>query len=352
MIIKYKDKKAIIERTNKSTFVNSKGFNHILDKKTGLSLTWGNTKTEDPDFSPFGPLIADIEVTTICHGPNNKPCSFCYKSNNQNGSYMSFNTYKKVFDKLPLTVGQIAFGVDATCTSNPDIWKIMEYTKENNVVPNLTVADVSDEIADRLSSLCGAVAVSRYDDKNLCYDSIKKLTDRGMEQVNIHICYFEENFDMVLETINDIKRDPRLEKLNAVVFLALKQKGRGKNMTPISFDKFKKMVNICTDNNIRYGFDSCSCNKFLELTKVDDRYDYEQMKLVSEPCESSCFSLYVNVEGDFYPCSFAEGSGTWKEGISVIKFDDFLNDIWYNKRTIDFRDNLILNKRSCPIYKI
>ena len=40
----------------------------------GMFLRWGYTKDHDPDFSPIGPEIADIEVSTICNGPNGTPC--------------------------------------------------------------------------------------------------------------------------------------------------------------------------------------------------------------------------------------------------------------------------------------
>jgi len=38
---------------------------------------------------------------------------------------MSFDTFKILLDKLPKTLGQIAFGCDATTESNPDVWKII-----------------------------------------------------------------------------------------------------------------------------------------------------------------------------------------------------------------------------------
>lgn len=162
--------------------IKSEKFNHLFRKDNGYSVTWGKTKDDDPDFSPYGPLIADIEITTICHGPNGIPCSFCYKANTPKGDNMSLETFKKVLDKLPRTVGQIAFGVDATATANPEIWDIFQYTRDSWIVPNLTVAQVSDEVADKIASLAGACAVSLYDDKNICYDSVKKLTDCGMKK--------------------------------------------------------------------------------------------------------------------------------------------------------------------------
>ncbi|MCK5020897.1 MAG: hypothetical protein KAS32_28005, partial [Candidatus Peribacteraceae bacterium] len=178
--------------------LTSPEINYVFDKNTGFSAVWGKTRDDDPDWSPYGPFIADIEITTSCKGPGGKLCKFCYKSNNPVGDYMSLDKFKRVFDKLPNTLQQIAFGVDAQCESNPDTFQIMEYCRNNGVIPNVTVADISDDVADNLSKLCGAVAVSRYDDKDYCYNSIKKLTDRGMDQVNIHMMISSESYNQAL----------------------------------------------------------------------------------------------------------------------------------------------------------
>ena len=335
----------------------SKDYNFFFNKKTGLFIRWGETKNQDPDFATF-PEILDMEITTICTGPGkqNKPCKFCYKSNTQHGENMSFEDFKNIIDKLKINdkrigITQVALGADATCTSNPDIWKMVEYCRISDIIPNITVADVSDEVADNLAKYMGAVAVSRYEDKNYCYDSVKKLTDRGMKQINIHILVSENTKNMLIETLNDYKTDPRLTKLNAIVMLSLKQKGRGETYNQINFDDFSKICNNALDDNIPIGFDSCTANKFLECIK--NRSNFLELTNVVEPCESTCFSSYINVKGDFYPCSFAEQTDEWETGLSVIKCKDFQKDIWNHEKTIKFRENLInKHNRSCPIYTI
>lgn len=72
--------KCMITENSKFKFLRSDVFNYNLDKRTGYMETWGRTKEEDPQFCPFGPVIADIEVTTICSGVNGTPCSFCFVS--------------------------------------------------------------------------------------------------------------------------------------------------------------------------------------------------------------------------------------------------------------------------------
>lgn len=329
--------------------LNSENYNFVFDKVTGEFRRWGKTKEEDPQMGL--PEIADIEISTICSGPDGVPCKFCYKGNTKIGTYMTIDTFSKIMDKLPKTVTQIAFGADATGESNPDMWKIMQLCRDKGIVPNITIANISDETADNLVKYCGAVAVSRYANKNFCYDSVKKLTDRGMKQINIHQLISDETYDQVLETISDMKTDPRLAKMNAIVFLSLKQKGRGTQYNPLAFDKFKSIIEFSMDAKINFGFDSCSANKFLMAVK--DTPAYKQFEISAEPCESSLFSTYIDVDGKFHPCSFSPKTDLWgDEGIDVASCTDFLRDIWFNEKTVKFREVLIQGHRNCPFYKI
>lgn len=343
-----------IFENNNFKLVRSKNYNYNFNKKNGFFMRWGKDKEDDPLFSPFGPEIADIEVTTICHGIGGKLCEFCYKANTPKGKNMSLETFKELFHKLGRGLVQIAFGVDSKAESNPDLWKMMDYCRNNDynyVVPNITVAEISSEIADKLVKHCGAVAVSRSADKNYCYDGAKKLTDRGMEQTNIHIMISEETYEQAVETINDRLLDKRLEKLNAIVFLSLKQMGRGKNFTPLSKEKFRTLIDLAFEKKIDIGFDSCSALKFLDAIK--ERKDYKQLEMTVEPCESfGVFSAYFNVDAVYFPCSFAEGCGDWKQGINVLECNDFLKDIWFHKKVNKYRKISLDCGRKCPLFEI
>lgn len=346
-----------ITTTKEYKICTSLNYNYIFNKTNGNFARWGKTKEDDPQYAPM-PEILDLEITTCCKGvPNNNgiktPCQFCYKSNTPNGVNMPFENFKNIIDKMPWLL-QIALGADSECTSNPDVWKMMEYARQKDIVPNITVANISDETADNLAKYCGAVAVSRYQNKNICYDSVKKLTDRGMEQINIHILVSENTYDDVMETLQDRMTDKRLKRLNAVVLLNLKKKGRGEAFNTLSNDKFKGIVDFAFANNIRIGFDSCGCNKFLKVVK--DRPNFKQLETMSEPCESSIFSSYIDVNCNFYPCSFCENIHkndiNWIEGLNVLNCQDFVKDIWNHPKTIQFRENLLKNGRNCPVYEV
>lgn len=359
------------EETGVKYFISPEA-NYTFDSKSGMMCMWGKTFKDSPTVFP-APNILDIEITDICsgigYGENRRVCPFCYKSNlPTNDSNMSFETFKKIFDILPKSLTQIAFGADATLTSNPDLWKMMEYCRENGVVPNITAAQIDDETADKLVQYCGAVAISKYHDKDICYDSIKRLTDRGLHQVNMHFMISEETYDRALETLEDIKTDERLSKLNAIVFLSLKQKGRGVGYHPLSQEKFDNLLKIAVSNKIGVGFDSCSSYKAMlafnnpEILEILGTESAEGIKSCIIPCESTLESNYINVKGFWYPCSFCEGENDWKEGINVLECtstSDFLNKVWINKKTEEFRKSLLNTAcnnsehcRTCPYYNV
>jgi len=94
----------------------SENYNYNFRLSDGFFQRWGKTLDDDPNWSPFSPEIADIEITTSCKGPKlsngkNKLCGFCYKSNTPNGKYMSFETFKTILDKFSNIVGRMALSL-------------------------------------------------------------------------------------------------------------------------------------------------------------------------------------------------------------------------------------------------
>ena len=343
------------ETSNVKVF-HSEGANYLIALDTGLMISWGKTFEEDPGEFPV-PNILDWEVTTICK----KSCDFCYKSNNMMGDNLSFEKFKEVFDHLPKSITQIAFGADYDLTSNPDIFRMMEYARQHNVVPNITVGYLDDERAEKIAKLCGAVAVSVYNPKDKAYNTVEKLCKLGMKQVNIHFMISEETYDACLQTISDIKTDPRLKGLNALVMLSLKKKGRGTGYHVLSQEKFNNLVQRAKEENISIGFDSCTSLKAFRAFKDDPK-----VRDCIIPCEAGIESSYINVDCHYYPCSFMEGYSSdemdWSEGVDVSQCkspEDFMNKVWYHEKTVEFKKLLqntckdnCENCRHCPAYEV
>ena len=335
----------IIAESKNYKILKSPTYNYVFDYRNGNFMRWGKTKEDNPQYSIFGPELIDIEISTICK----KACKWCYKSNTAKGTYMSFSKFVKLFEKFPKTLTQIAFGI-GDIAANPDMWAIMEYCRFNKVIPNVTIngEGITDEIARRLVRYCGAIAVSNYSDK--CYDVVKKLTDLGHTQINIHALLCQETYDKCFKLIDDSIKDERLKKLNAMVFLWLKPKGKRNQFHAInSLSKYKKLVDYAFLKKARIGFDSCSANAFLKTIK--ERSDYKQIEMMVEPCESTLFSYYINVEGIGYPCSFTEGEKGFK-GINVLKSKNFMKDVWFAKETLLFREANCKNCRECQAFDL
>lgn len=140
--------------------------------------------------------------------------------------------------------------------------------------------------------------------------------------------------------------------------MLLKPKGERNNLTVISdLEPLKSLVDKAKQNKVPIGFDSCSAPLYFECVKNDPDFDIQEV--LCESCESTLFSAYINVEGRFFPCSFAEGTEGWEEGLDVLSCDDFVKDIWKHPRTIEFRNSLICQRhkvspicRMCPIFDI
>ena len=349
--------------------IASPGYNLVFDSKTGFMARWGKTKDDDPLMCPVGPEIADIEISTICHGigpdmARRRPCSFCYKSNTGHGENMSLETFKKVFALFPKSLTQIAFGI-GDIDANPDLFPILEFCNASDVRPNLTTngMGMDEELAAKLAKECGAVAVSHYGDDDLCFNAIARLTDAGLKQVNIHKLFAKETLGSCHKLIDQVALDPRVTRMKAVVFLLLKPKGQRNKLTPAdNLASYGLLYSHAREKKVSIGMDSCSAPMALKTIPMDN-----PMTLMSlEPCESTLFSIYVNVRGELFPCSFTEGTPGWEKGIDLLdpSVKDFSKDVWESARLGKFRGKLLASSigcsrcgmqphcRSCPIYDV
>lgn len=329
------------------TSCSSLDYNYSFNNRTGQFLRWGRTYREDPQVAPF-PEILDLEATTIC----GEGCPFCYKKNTSHGKNMSLKIFETILSKMPRGLTQIAFGADSGGVANPELLQMMWMAREwFSIVPNVTLRSPRQEILEKYANVCGAIALS-WEGFQTTESLLKILKRKGLRQANIH--YLLDIFSLKAlncpDCTKDFKRLADEGLLNALVFLSLKQKGRGVSRTPISSIEFKAVINNYLDKGIPIGLDSCSAPKFLEAIK--DRKEFDQVLHLVEPCESTLFSGYINVEGKFFPCSFTEGTPGWEEGLGVVNCRDFIQDIWLHPRTIEFREKLLANNRHCPIYEV
>lgn len=368
-------------------------YNYDFDLEHGFFARWGGSFDDDPTWSPFGPEILDFEITTQCSGIDGNLCKYCYKSNTHKGENTSYETFKSVIEKINYNqqLTQVAFGLGSTAEENLDLWDMCDYLRRNHIIPNGTVAQVDERTAMKIAENFGAVAVSYHDDFKVLGDTVRNLhtarnqagTNSRLRQINIHFMIAEETFEDCKKLFQFIiEKSPKLTGINAVVLLGLKKCGRATkfNYNRISDEHFEELVKMAFANNIGIGFDSCSANRFEEtVTKMtekkcqeiaDDMYEdnvgmdeqiakeiadekkkLQDMLMLIEPCESGLFSSYVNVKGNYYPCSFYEQLPEAEH--FVVPGNDFESH-WSNQcsQMNDWRHKLRSSKRSCPIYAV
>lgn len=243
-------------------------------------------------------------------------------------------------------------------------YEVVSLATAHEILADNEVFKMNSEIAivnfnERLAAVAGAVAVSVHPHAGLdvAFDSVKRLADAGQKQINIHYVVGAKSIENAYKVADAQHNDPRLASLNAIVFLSLKQKRRGTKYEYISEEQYKELVQYCLDKDVRFGFDSCSAPTFLQ--SVEDHANFAKFQELSEDCESTCFSSYINEHGEFFPCSFTEDwvEGGWGTGLDVLAADNFISDIWNHERTEQFRSTLIANKdhngcRNCPAFTI
>jgi MoaA/NifB/PqqE/SkfB family radical SAM enzyme len=323
-------------------------YNYIFNKRSGVFARWGKTPAESPEFSPFGNEILDCEISTIC----NNRCKMCYKSNTNTGVNMSLNTWKKILSVMPNTLTQVAFGI-GSYAANPETLEIIKYTRSKGIIPNLTVAG-NDNLSERdikfLAKNLGAVSISVYDPKEQSYDLIEKFTKHlkkynpknTLSQVNVHQVMAAETQNQCYRLIQDKLQNPQLKDLNAIVYLQLKKVGRGVKMNTIPKRDYEDIIKLALDSNVGIGFDSCGAGKFLDFIKKYKPREYKKYFMFSEPCEAYCFSSYINVLGEFVPCSFCEGNKNITP-VSVLSCktpNDFMSKIWLAPKASGWRQQM------------
>lgn len=348
---------AMIQDTPTSKICKSENYNFVFRKSDGFFARWGKTQDEDPQCSPFGPEILDLEISV--NGCPNK-CPFCYKGNtNEAPTNMTLETHNKIIDKMGPQLTQVAYGISGIQT-NPDFLEMMKYVRSKGIIPNFTLSgiDLTDELAVKISKLVGAVAVSAYQsDKNICYNTVKKFLDLGIKQTNIHLMVSKETMSFVMEVLKDRLTDLRLKNMNAIVFLGVKAKGRAKDhFHPLPTSEYATLVSFCLDHNIAFGFDSCSAPKFEKAVhEMKDLTEDQRANLLmcSESCESSLFSAYISVDAMYWNCSFSENA-EGVEPVNVLEAEDFLRDVWNSPQVKKFREKLLSTQcngcRHCPVY--
>lgn len=326
--------------------VASKDYNYTFDKQTGYFARWGKTKGDDPVMAPAFEIL-DWEISTICD--NN--CPFCYKSNVSEGKTIDISTFGEYLTKLrqlnPLWC-QTAFGV-GSLRHIPEIGVILHKTRSAGIIPNITISchETWQSGIEAIKTYCGACAVSNYHlDKTLSLADYLRSGRSRLAQVNVHQLLSKETLPdcfKLLQAVWDLQLQG-ISPVTAIVFLWVKPKGRAleNQYHPVSQNELNLLIETAVERKIGIGFDSCSAPFVMQNALMQKYAEY------IEPCESTLFSAYLDVDGMFYPCSFCADTCA---GVPIQSITS-IQDLWESDQYITFRERLLKNNRSCPIFRL
>ena len=327
-------------------FIND-DYEIFFDPSTGVEMMRGANGKPDP-FSLQLPSLLDIGIMGTC--VNN--CPFCYQGH-ENKPNMKLEDFKWIIDQVKQHTNQVALGGRGDPNKHENFKEIIEYARNNNVVPNYTTSgiDLTDDQIE-ISKMCGAVAVSEYRTP-VTYEALKRFMDAGVK-TNIHMIFSQPSFDEAVKILygsnpwqansTGKKTLVDIDRLNAVIFLLFKPAGAGKNLigmrpTEYQFGIFSSLI-FNSKAKFKVGMDSCLCNHVLKKSTPT-----ELQKLSIDTCEGARMSGYITPNMIFMPCSFAEKS-QW--GVSLRKKD--IEQVWNKSLPFKrFRKMLHKQKDKCPL---
>lgn len=338
--------------------VKSEQYNTAFSKIDGTFIRYGSTLDDDPFMAPAFEHL-DWLISRKCLWN----CDHCYQSNVYNGDTISLENFTQWFDKLhalnPIWC-QVAYGI-GSLECIPHLPEILHYTRSKGIIPNITIAShevtaldnpiVSTNI-DAIARYCGAMAISDYnvnDTLNLSryLDELRQINTYHLKQINIHHMLCNETYDKAF-TMMDKMHDNDNSHINAIVFLWMKEQGRAKSgsVTPITQHQFNDIVDYAFKHDISIGSDTCGAQAMISALTALDKLTPE-IKQNVEQCCSTRFSVFLSVDGQFYPCSFCD----YINGIHIDDIETF-DDVWYSQQFNAFREQLKICHLHCPMYNI
>jgi MoaA/NifB/PqqE/SkfB family radical SAM enzyme len=271
----------------------------MADPMTGLTLRWGATMKDNPEWAPV-PELADISISNHC----TKGCSFCYRNSKPNREFMSLEDYCFALDSLAHAelggVFQVALG-GGEPLEHPQFLEIIDATVERGIVPNFTTngLHLTDCICQRIKNKVGAVAISISKMDELNTEAMDMLR-RNAIRTNVHYVLSALNIREATAIVNG-DYNARFEGVNAIVFLTYKPAGRASDRFILKagneLTEFLQKVDDSTISRPRIGFDACFVPMLIHFTHTN--------KEVVDTCEGGFFSVYIDHKLNVSPCSFS-----------------------------------------------
>ena len=265
-----------------------------------------NIKT-DPFMAEF-PHLIDVGIMGSCVHGRSGLCAEagigCYQNGlGQCEPDMILEHYKWIIDQCRGRTFEIALGGRGDPDMHRDFEEIIQYTRQNGIVPNFTTSGLgmTPEKAILCQKYCGAVAVSWYSrlgrENGYTEQAIQRLLEAGVT-TNIHYVLSNSTMD---EAMLCLKEGLFPENINAVVFLLHKPVGQGmkEDVLDVKDPRVKEFFTLVDSGHFPFhiGFDSCSIPGIL-------RWGRHTEGASIDTCEGARFSMYIGADMMALPCSF------------------------------------------------
>ncbi|MCX7950915.1 MAG: SPASM domain-containing protein [Clostridiales bacterium] len=285
--------------------------------RTGILDKNGHDTNNEP-FRASYPHLLDIGIMGHCQRGLSGNCTIdCYQSGKYiNQPNMALDDYKKIIKESKNKVFQVALGGRGDPDAHENIEEILSFTRENNIIPNLTTSGyfITKEKAKMLKKYCGACAVSFYEDE-FSNRALNLFLEEGIT-TNIHFVLSNKTINKAIDFLNNIKNYPAL---NRIIFLLYKPIGQGRdeNILRVTDTRLKTLISLMEENIDKVGFDSCFVPAVVNFSD-------EISPLCYDACEAGRFSAYISPDLKMSPCSF-ERTGNFDVDINKTSIEDAWN---------------------------
>ena len=329
------------------TIIDDNSIHHSYDLKTFTKYM--------ENFKPqvILPKKLSISISDKC----NLKCEFCYRKAESEYSMMSIDMFKKLPKELFENATDIELSGYGEILLNRDLFKILDYVSSFNNIQSISFTTNATLMFPNIVE-----ALLRYKKLNLIQISLDTVNTKLYETIRKN-----SNFSKVIENINDLAFN-RYKNPNLSIFMKMvltndtckDLKNMIKYTKKCEFDRLiilpmhiskesmiekstffnKKKTNKLYDSARSYAKRhnvSLSLPKNFNL-KIDSNETIHR-DYISHPCNEPNEIMYIQANGDVYPCCF---STTSYGNLFKLKLDD----IWYGKKYDTLRK--IVNTDKCP----
>ena len=354
---------------------------------TGMTVRGNRSDGTRPEMSSKGPELADIHITDYCP----MTCDYCYRESDPSKStHMSVQNFATILEDMSPWVLQIAIG-GGSPQHHPQFIELLRTAHEKGIVPSYTSngLDMTPEILEASKRYCGAVAISMHNE-TLAIQKVREMLEYGIP-TGIHVILSRDKIDHWAVELAKANRGEGLlgsePDLYSCIFLMQKPIGRASWEQHPTIDQKLEFMQALQQykGKVAVGIDSCASSSFVSRFPVNARAasalkieraitdmidhahgmqeandprlkvafamveDYAHLYAAqgahsSEvpvpmlgPCDSGCFSVFVDEHLKVSPCSFN------KQDIYSLE-DQSFREIW-DRRFETYREQVF---GTCP----